>query len=552
MVKKQLSISSYLLITVISIILLVSLSLGAVGIIEIDSYVKSSGRDLTDTVCKSEANEINFMLLGMEKSVQIMSDYVHHFLSELLTVPDPSLDEAAKQSIRKKNKEMLRNLISKAEEMFSDIAENTDGAIAYRLRFSPELTSNTTGIHYSVKKEDYEYIYNSNETKKFFAQPLVDLSMYPKDDNNHVGWYWQALEAETAVWMVPYENSDLGITVITYVMPIYMKDTFVGVVSIDFDYHSLRYKIDEISTYEHGFAFLAHHDHIAYHKDYPQKHHIPDHSEDYVESKQELRNGTSLVVLTYKNDLLKIRNTLALQMLAVMVLLTTVFSVLTFLLIQWFISPLGALTNDIEKIAQGRYDISPVPVRSRELTILSNAFLDMAKKVEEHDKHQHELAYRDALTGLRNSTSYTSWKSEFIEKIGKSVHSFGVAVLDINYLKDTNDKYGHDIGNKLLIATARTISYVFKRSPVFRVGGDEFIVILQDFDLEHYSEHVEKLYEKAKNEPIIVGENKIPISIAIGVAIYDEAIDDGYLSVFKRADTAMYQNKKEIKANGGL
>jgi diguanylate cyclase (GGDEF)-like protein len=550
--KNKLSISSYLLMTIISMILLVSLLLGAVGIFEINSYVDSSARDMTDIVCESEANEIDFMLLGMEKSVLIMNDYVYHFLPEQLAVPDSSLDEATKQDVRNQNKEQLRTLITKAEEMFCDIAVNTEGAIAFRLRFAPELTSNTTGIHYAVMKEDLELIHTGGIVKEFVEQPLVDLSMYPKEDSEHVGWYWQAHDAKKALWMVPYENEDLGITVITYVMPIYMSDTFVGVVSIDFDYHSLRYKVDEISTYENGFAFLAHHDHIAYHKDYPQKHHIPDYSEDYIAADKELRNGTSLVVLTYKDDLSDVRSKVIVQMVATMLLLTTVFSLITFFIIKWFADPLSTLTSDIGKIAQGQYDISPVPPRSRELKILSDAFANMAKKVEEHDRHQHEIAYRDALTGLRNATSYTSWKDEFIGKLDNADTSFGIAVFDINYLKDTNDKYGHEVGNKLLISAARTISYVFKRSPVFRVGGDEFVVILQDYDLEHYHEHVDKLREKAKNEPVLIGDDEIPVSIAVGVAVYDKETDGDYISVFNRADAAMYENKRETKANAAF
>ena len=117
----------------------------------------------------------------------------------------------------------------------------------------------------------------------------------------------------------------------------------------------------------------------------------------------------------------------------------------------------------------------------------------------------------------------------------------------INYLKETNDRYGHDVGNKLIVSAAHIISETYKRSPVFRIGGDEFLVILQNRDLEEYEVLLEKIDEECRNVFIVTDRENIPVSIAKGFARYNPEKDTNFMDVFNRADDAMYENKREIK-----
>ena len=122
-------------------------------------------------------------------------------------------------------------------------------------------------------------------------------------------------------------------------------------------------------------------------------------------------------------------------------------------------------------------------------------------------------------------------------------------MLDVNFLKETNDKYGHDIGNKLIIAVGQLISSIFKRCPVFRIGGDEFLVILQNRDLEDYEELCAKFDSECGNEYVSANDENIPISIARGIAIFDAAKDTKFIDVFNRADDAMYKHKRKMKSS---
>ena len=158
------------------------------------------------------------------------------------------------------------------------------------------------------------------------------------------------------------------------------------------------------------------------------------------------------------------------------------------------------------------------------------------------------LAYRDSMTGLRNTTSYKEWIVDFNKKIKNEDIAFGVIVFDINFLKNANDTYGHNIGNNLIITASKMVSDTFKRSPVFRVGGDEFVVILQNRDLEEYEKLIEKLEADCAGAYITTDtDEKLPISIAKGFSTYDPATDTKFADVFNRADNEMYKNKRLMK-----
>ena len=159
------------------------------------------------------------------------------------------------------------------------------------------------------------------------------------------------------------------------------------------------------------------------------------------------------------------------------------------------------------------------------------------------------LANRDSLTGVQSKTAYDTFIAFLNEKIEKGEAApFGLVMIDLNYLKDTNDNYGHDAGDAALIKLANTICLVFKHSPVYRVGGDEFIVALRNEDFVNH----EKLIEEFKERILSIYNNKNldtqeRISAAIGYSEYSKGKDQSVDDVFKRADKEMYKNKKEMK-----
>ena len=238
----------------------------------------------------------------------------------------------------------------------------------------------------------------------------------------------------------------------------------------------------------------------------------------------------------------------------------------------WMIRPLKKLTNAAKEYDSGNPKETHEKIQSLEidtndeLSDLSDSLKTMENDVyerfnkvleinhelvasREETKKMQMLANQDGLTGVRNKISYNSEVGRINKQIkdGEKTN-FAIVMVDLNYLKDTNDSFGHDMGDVALIKLASFICDVFSLSPVYRVGGDEFVVICRGKDYQKLSSNVEELKRKIaksrKSEDVHNGDN---ISAAVGCASFDPKIDKDVEDVFKRADQAMYENKRQLK-----
>ena len=127
---------------------------------------------------------------------------------------------------------------------------------------------------------------------------------------------------------------------------------------------------------------------------------------------------------------------------------------------------------------------------------------------------------------------------------GEEKPGFAIVVCDINYLKHINDTYGHKAGDEYIKSACKMIFDVFSHSPVFRVGGDEFVVILTGTDYERRNALMEEIHEKVLENQRIMQFRPV---VAVGMSVYDKAKDHKVIEVFERADKEMYQNKDHLK-----
>ena len=160
-----------------------------------------------------------------------------------------------------------------------------------------------------------------------------------------------------------------------------------------------------------------------------------------------------------------------------------------------------------------------------------------------------QQCYIDSLTGAKSKIAYDKRVQEFIERFMQNAECepFAVVVFDVNGLKLTNDTYGHEIGDELLIHSVELIGDFFANSEIYRTGGDEFVAILTGVDYENRNEIVKKfrlrIADVHKNSKSLLED----IPIACGMSAYDPENDFDYISVFSRADTIMYDDKRRIK-----
>ena len=163
---------------------------------------------------------------------------------------------------------------------------------------------------------------------------------------------------------------------------------------------------------------------------------------------------------------------------------------------------------------------------------------------ENHAKRMMELANRDALTGIRNKTAYDNEIQSLRAKLEDGDTKIGLAIADLNFLKRINDTYGHDKGNIAIKKLSAIICRIFDHSPVFRIGGDEFAIILRGSDYDNCAELIRIFEDEIKR--LAADDTLAPwekVSAAIGVAFYDPALDNDLNSLFRRADHEMYNKK---------
>ena len=517
---KKLSLQFRFLITVLSAILIVTVFIGGLSIYEVDNYIQRETENLIKIKCENEATKINHTFRNMEKSVSIMENYVISFFES-----DSDVENTEKQN----------EALQFADQMFVNVAKDTDGAIAYYLRLNPEISSSTAGIFYSKVDGGDEYV-------RF--EP-TDLALYDKNDTEHVGWYWQPYEAGKPIWMTPYYNQNNNVLMISYVVPIYHGNSFIGVVGMDFDYTVLTEIIQKIKIYENGFAQLELNNNIIYNGNETAA--SNDDSKEYLKVSEVLINGMKLVLSASFDDIRQIRYDIAFKILFIVLLFSFIFSLLVTFMVKNIVKPLKKLTDASTRLSKGDYDVKIDHSTIHELNLLSSAFEHMIMNLREYKNLQHRLAHRDSLTGLRNTTSYKAWVVDFDKKITEGNVSFGVTVFDINYLKEINDTYGHTFGNELIVTVAKIISETFKRSPVFRIGGDEFCAILQNKDLADMKKLFECFDSQCATTYVDKENVRFPISVAKGFSEFDPDTDTQFSDVFERADFEMYTSKRIMK-----
>lgn len=165
------------------------------------------------------------------------------------------------------------------------------------------------------------------------------------------------------------------------------------------------------------------------------------------------------------------------------------------------------------------------------------------QKIREEANLAFEKSRRDDLTGIKNKNAYGEFETRLNRQIqSKEPVEFAVAICDVNGLKTVNDTHGHKAGDIYIKEASKLVCETFKHSPVFRVGGDEFVVILLGSDYENRKK-LEQDFVKKVND----GTGKNKVSLACGISVFDPAHDKNVSVVFERADALMYKNKEAMK-----
>ncbi|QKE64027.1 diguanylate cyclase [Aquipseudomonas campi] len=156
-----------------------------------------------------------------------------------------------------------------------------------------------------------------------------------------------------------------------------------------------------------------------------------------------------------------------------------------------------------------------------------------------------DMAYRDPLTGLGNRKAFAEQLKSALEQAQRQQGQLALLYLDLDRFKEVNDRFGHDTGDALLQKIAERLRNAMRQPDrVYRLGGDEFTLLLQDATCEMALKLAERLIA-ALSTPLQLGAQHIDfVTPSIGIALYPEHAQDPE-GLIKSADSAMYQAKRE-------
>ena len=358
--------------------------------------------------------------------------------------------------------------------------------------------------------------------------------------------------------------------VISYNVPIYWRGRFVGVVGIEIDYSTMAKQVESIRLYNNGYAFLSDEEgKLFYHPriDVTQltEETMPQLPKGALSSSTFLRyrfegvekkavwlllcNGMRLNVTVPVSETEGNWQKLITEILIVSVIVLLTTSIFTLYYSEHITLPLEKLTEAARKVDGGNYDFTLEYAGDDEIGVLTGTFRQLVDHVKEHISDLNQRVYIDALTSVKNKGAFSAAVEELQEQMDRKAPAmcFAIGVFDCDGLKTVNDRYGHDKGDVYLKTACRLICRVFQHSPVYRIGGDEFAVILREEDYRNRDELARRFRQSAEEISASASSDWDEIHMAMGFAVFEPDSDLYVIDTVRRADKNMYADKREHK-----
>ncbi len=520
-------------LTVCAIIAAMSIAT-LLGVLAIRSIGNNNSRQSLLLLCESGEKNLDYYFQNVEQSVETVAAYAE---SDLEGLPLEELPEH----------------LERVREIFSFITYKTNGILTYYYRLDPAVSQTEKGFWFV-----------NLDGKGFQEHEVTDIALYDTEDTSQLVWFSVPKTTGKSIWLPPYFTDNLNVQVISYNVPIYQDGVFLGVIGIEIDYSTMAGQVDHIKLYQNGYAFINDREgRIVYHPRIDvtagnAQPSVPDgllsggpffrYTFDGVEKLAvwlPLSNGMRLNVAVPVEEINAGWIQWIYQISAFAVVLLVTFILITMQVSESITKPLRDLTRAAERLNAGDYDFKLDYKGRDEVGILTSAFSRLISHLGTYISDLNNLAYADALTSVRNKGAFEIFTQNLQAQIleSESVPEFAVCIMDCNNLKVINDQFGHDKGDLYLKASCDIICGAFIHSPVFRIGGDEFAVVLQNHDFQNRKSLLRFFDETCAQRRAQAEARWEQVDIARGIAVYDPKTDDTVHDVVRRADKRMYENK---------
>ena len=578
------SISTKLMLLIIAVTFVLAATLVTVSLVMTSKILTEEAASHMNLFCEERGDDLDTELLRIEDAVTSLSRWAKSKIPDVETITDDS--------------ELRDKIVDDAVDLICFMTEDNKFIQGAYIHYSLDVTG-VTG------REEGVY-FTRDDSGKFVDIPFTQEEIVSDPVSDY--WYYGPIRNKKALWTKPYYDYSVEDYLISYIEPIYIDDVPVAIIGVDISFSRLLEWVDSLEYHETGYVYLKEGDgSVHYHIDELGHDNLHSDEEDQIIENEELmsqpatgdkliryyfegrdrvmafvtlRNGMKFVLCDGYDDIYKERDLTMILMVSITIGIEFVFAIIATYMASRVTTPLRKLTEAANEISEGDYDVVLPPEDNNEIGELSRALriaVDniRARKAEtdstikaqdrkiEKDaktmKRQEDdlvvmknLAYIDPLTNVKSKHAYEDTVKYIDEQIKNGTAEFAVVMCDLNYLKHINDNLGHKAGDEAIKKTAGILCSVFPMSTVFRIGGDEFVVIPSVLEYATIDEKQE-LLRKLLDEQHKSSDNYLErISIAFGCAVFDRKKDHSFHEVFDRADQIMYEDKRRIHENDGI
>ena len=491
-------------------------------------------------LCETGERNLDYYFNSVQKSVAKVSAFVEADMTGL-------------------EDEQLASHVERVSSYFDEMASKTSGVLTYYYRIDPDVSETVKGFWYT-----------DLDGNGFVPHEVTDITKYDTKDTSKLVWFTVPKHDGKAIWLPPYITDNLDKRVISYNVPVYWRGQFVGVVGIEIDYSTMAEQVDSIRLYSNGYAFLSDAEgNLFYHPridvtnlNEETKPDLPDgaigdntflrysfNGEEKEAVWLPLSNGMRLNVCAPITETEGDWQKLIMNVLIVAAVILAAAFGFALLFSKRIVKPLQQLIEAAEQADKGNYEFFLDYDKSDEVGRLTRTFKRLAGHVKDYISDLNKQVYVDALTHVKNKGAFESSEADLQSKIehGEENVEFAIGIFDCDDLKYINDHYGHEKGDVYLKTASRTICGVFQHSPVFRIGGDEFSVILQNTDYQNREELIKQLGKAVTRTNSMTANQWEQVQLSMGIAVYDPKHDSTVSDVIRKADKNMYENKRQRK-----